>query len=148
MKINDMIPSTYLKQADVDEDYIVTVRKLEQKNVAPNDAEPELKWTVKFDEFEKPMVLNSTNIQLMAQACDSEDSDDWIGRQVIVYSDPNVAYAGKLVGGLRIKKHKVAKPMTPKPRPLPAAATHSPVVKTSDSEGFANQDIPDDDLPY
>ena len=145
MKITDMLPSTYLKQSDVDEDYIVTVQKLEQKNVAAADSDPELKWTVRFAEFEKPMVLNATNIQLMAAACDSDDTDDWIGKQVIVYTDPNVSYGGKLTGGLRIKKHKVARPMTPKPRtPLPAAAREAPASagKASDSESFANEDIP------
>jgi len=49
------------------------------------------------------MVLNSTNIQLLAKACESEDTDDWIGKKVIIYSDPNVSFGGKLVGGLRVK---------------------------------------------
>ena len=143
-KISDMLPSTYLKQSDVDEDYIVTVVKLEQKNVAPADSDPEMKWTVRFAEFDKPMVLNSTNIQLMAKACDSDDTDDWIGKEVIVYTDPNVSYGGQLVGGLRIKKHKVSKPVAPKARaPLPAAAREAPMRSgSSDSEGFANEDVP------
>lgn len=127
-KISEMLPSTYLKQADIDQDYIVTVAKIEQKNVAPGDADPEMKWTVKFREFEKPMVLNSTNIQLMAAACDSDDTDHWIGKEVIVYTDPNVSYGGKLVGGLRIRKHKQAAPATPRSagRAAPPAALREP----------------------
>lgn len=134
-KIGEMLESKYLKQSDVDQDYIVTIEHIEQVNVAPKDADKdEFKWTVRFEEFDKPMVLNSTNIQLLAKACDSEDTDDWIGKQVIVYSDPNVSYGGKLVGGLRIKKYSVAKPVAPKGRAQPAR---------SDSQDFADERIPD-----
>lgn len=136
-KIGEMLESKYLKQSDVDQDYIVTIRSVEQANVAAKDAEAdEWKWTVKFAEFDKPMVLNSTNIQLLAKACESDDTDDWIGKQVIVYTDPNVSYGGKLVGGLRVKKYSVARPVSPKAR----VSSARPV---SDSEQFANQEIPD-----
>jgi hypothetical protein len=67
------------------------------------------------------MVLNSTNIQLMAKACGSDDTDDWIGKQIIVYVDENVSFGGELVGGLRIRKHKQAAPVAPKAGPRPAS---------------------------
>lgn len=114
MKTKDMLPSSYLKQADVDSDYIVTIAKIEQKNVARDDDPPELKWLVHFAEFDKPMVLNSTNIQLTEKACKSDDTDDWVGKEVIVYTDPNVSYGGKVTGGLRIREHKVVVATTPK----------------------------------
>lgn len=102
-KIGEMIESKYLKQADVEEETEVTVVKVGKLNVAREDQEPEMKWAIRFQEFKKPMVLNSTNIQLLAKACGSDDSDDWAGKKVTVYSDPNVSFGGKLVGGLRIK---------------------------------------------
>jgi hypothetical protein len=113
-KISEMIPSNYLKQSDIDQDYIVTVKKLEHKNVARDDEPADVKWLVHFAEYEKPMVLNTTNIQLMAQACGSDDTDDWIGKEVIIYVDPNVSYGGKLVGGLRIRKHQTVVATAPK----------------------------------
>ena len=40
------------------------------------------------------------NIQLCARACNSDDTDEWTdGRKSVLYADPNVSYAGKLVGG-------------------------------------------------
>ena len=141
-KINDMLPSKFLKQSDVDQDYIVTIRGVEQVNVAAQDADQDdFKYVIHFEEFDKPMVLNSTNIQLLAKATDSDDTDDWTGKQVIVYTDPNVSFGGKVVGGLRIKKYAISKPVAPKGRALPAAATRSP--KANDSEDFANEEIPD-----
>jgi hypothetical protein len=78
-KIGEMIESKYLKQSDVDADVIVTVQKVGKANVAPKGEEPELKWLIRFNEFEKPMVLNSTNIKRLAKACNSDDTDEWIG---------------------------------------------------------------------
>ncbi len=111
--IGQMIESKYLKQSDVDGEVEVTILKVGQLNVAREDAEPEMKWAAKFQEFKKPMVLNSTNLQLLAKACESEESEDWIGKKVVIYADPNVSFGGKLVGGLRVKlpiKAKSARP--------------------------------------
>jgi hypothetical protein len=105
-KIGEMIESKYLKQSDVDADTVVTVEKVGKANVAPKGEEAEFKWLIRFSEFTKPMVLNSTNIKRLAKACDSEDTDDWIGKQVVLYVDPDVEFAGNVVGGLRIRAHK------------------------------------------
>lgn len=121
-KISEMLPSNYLKQSDFPEDYVVTIRGIERKNIAMDGKPAEYKWLATFAEFEKPMVLNSTNIQLMAKACGSDDTDDWIGKQIIVYVDENVSFGGELVGGLRIRKHKQAAPVAPSgPRPASAS---------------------------
>lgn len=119
-KISEMLPSSYLKQSDFDEaGFIVTVATITHKNIARDDEAEELKWIVHFQEFEKGMVLNSTNINALAKACGSDDTDDWAGKQVVVYVDPNVSYGGKTIGGLRIKRHVRAQP--------PKAAPHKAV---------------------
>lgn len=105
-KIGEMIESKYLKQSDVDTDTNVTVEKVGKANVAREGDEPEYKWLVRFTEFKKPMVLNSTNIKRLAKACGSEDTDDWIGKQVVLFVDPDVEFAGNVVGGLRIRAKK------------------------------------------
>ena len=112
-RIGEMIESKYLKQSDVPEETEVTIVKVGQINVAREDEQPEMKWAIRFQELKKPMVLNSTNIQLLAKACESEDTDDWIGKKVIIYSDPNVSFGGKLVGGLRVKLQVKKKAMAP-----------------------------------
>lgn len=121
-KISEMLPSNYLKQTDFPEDYVCTVRKIERKNIAMDGKPADYKWLAHYDEFDKPMVLNATNIQLMSKATGSDDTDDWIGKQVVVYVDENVSFGGELVGGLRIRKHKQAAPVAPQRRPAPARA--------------------------
>ncbi len=118
-RICDMIPSNYLKQADFDQNgTIVSVKGLEQKNVAQDDQEPDLKWCIFFTEFDKPMVLNTTNINAMAEACDSDNSDDWMGQEVVVYVDAKINFGGKRVGGLRVRRYT----QTPLPVAAPARA--------------------------
>lgn len=105
-KIGEMIDSKYLKQTDVEDEITVTVVKVGKANVARKGDEPEYKWLVRFKEFEKPMVLNSTNIKRLAKACDSEDTDEWTDKQVVLYVDPDVEFGGNIVGGLRIRANK------------------------------------------
>lgn len=139
-KTKDMLPSNYLKQADFDQPYIVKIRKIEQKNIAMEGKPADMKWLAHFEEFEKPMVLNTTNIQLMEKACGSDDTDDWIGKAIIVYTDPNVSFGGELVGGLRIRKHVVEKAPTSPRR----------VVAPLGVAGDDGRPMPDaeDDIPY
>src|SRR5574342_238315 len=99
-------PSKYLSKEDVGRGALVTVKGIEQRNVAREGDSPEFRWLMHFMEGNKPLVLNSTNIQLAARICGSENTDDWTGRQLVLYTDPNVSYAGKLVGGIRIRAPK------------------------------------------
>lgn len=103
MKIGDMIDSKYLRQSDIgDEEHTVTVAGLKKVNVARDDEDPEYRWTIKFEEFPKPMVLNVTNLKRMGKAL-GDDTDGWIGGKVILYVDPDIEFGGNVVGGLRIK---------------------------------------------
>lgn len=107
MRAADMIESKYLKQSDIDGEVIVTIQKLGQGNVASDDQPEEKKWMIKFVEFPKAMVLNSTNIQLLERIC-GDETDEWPGQEVVIYVDPNVSFAGKVTGGLRLKSAKPA----------------------------------------
>ena len=113
-----MKESKYLKKEDAGTGKLVTIISLEQQNVAMEDQAPDMKWIIHFKEFTKGMVLNWTNIQLLSKAVGSEETEDWIGRQVVVYEDPNVGYGGKIVGGIRIREVRKVK-VTPKPTAPP-----------------------------
>lgn len=112
--VNEMLPSAYLKKEDCDPPILVTIADIKQENLAMEGKPQELKWVMFFAEHEKGIVLNSTNIQLAASICASQNTDDWIGKRIVLYSDPNVSFGGKLVGGIRIRapKNGNAKPIT------------------------------------
>lgn len=117
-KISEMRESKFLKKEDVGRGVLATITGCDQQNVAMEGAGQELKWCLHFSELEKPLVLNSTNIQLCAKICGSEDTDHWTGKRLVLYVDPNVSYAGKLIGGIRVRAPKPG--AVPPPPPVTA----------------------------
>jgi len=136
MKIADMRESKFLKQSDVGRGALLTIKSIEQHNVAKEGADPELKYCISFLESEKPLVANSTNLQLCASIFGSDETDDWTGKKIVLYTDPTVSYGGKLVGGIRVRapKHQAQAQLAPKvgPKPLPVD----------------EPDLTDDDIPF
>lgn len=106
--INQMVQSKYLKTADVPDPVIVTVQGVKQVNMAKEDEAPELKWAIKFVEIDKPMVLNTTNIHVAAKVFQSDNTDEWKGKEIILFTDPNVSFGGQVVGGLRFRGQEKA----------------------------------------
>jgi hypothetical protein len=101
--ISQLKQSKFLTRADVGKGALVTIREIIQENVAMEGSEPDMKFCLVFDEKEKPMVLNSTNGQIIAAITGSEDTDDWTGKKIVLYDDPTVSFGGKLVGGIRCR---------------------------------------------
>jgi hypothetical protein len=130
-KLHEMMDSKYMKKEDLVEGAaIVTIVSIEQKNVAMDDQPVELKWTARLAEFRKPLVLNPTNLQLLAKIIGSDDSDDWINKRVVLYVDDNVSFGGKIVGGLRVRAIR---------KPPMGATNRQPVPAVDEME---------DDIPF
>jgi len=104
-KLAEMLPSKFLKQADVPAPALVNLSHITKEQVNQENEPEEHKWVAHFREFDRPLVLNTTNLNALALIFNSEDSDDWRG-ECVIYTDPNVSFGGKLVGGLRIRKPK------------------------------------------
>jgi hypothetical protein len=128
MKTSEMRESKFLKQTDVGVGMLMTVAGCEKHNVAKDGADPELKWCLAFEESDKPLVLNSINIQLLERIFNSDETDQWIGKKVVLYVDPSVSYQGKVVGGIRVR---APKKLAAKPVPVPVT-----------------QDLSDEDIPF
>jgi len=107
-RTSEMVQSKYLKTADVPDPVIVTVVKVGKVNIAKEDAAPEYKWAIRFKEFQKPMILNTTNIKIAEKVFGSDDTDDWIEKEIVLFTDDNVTFGGELVGGLRFKGQEKA----------------------------------------
>lgn len=135
MHISNMKQSNFLTRADVGTGVLMTIKAIHQENVAKEGAAPEMKWAMSFVEADKPMILNSTNLQLIALITKSEETDTWPGQKIVLYDDPSVSYAGKLVGGIRIRAPRGAaakaaaapKPkLAPEPEPEGAGDPETP----------------------
>ena len=119
-RISEMRESKFLKKEDVGTGMLVTIEDCRQFNVAKEGADPEMKWCLLFAEQDKPLVMNQTNLQICAQVCGSEDTDEWKNKRIVLYTDPNVTFGGKLVGGIRVRAPKKSAP-PPKPVAPPVA---------------------------
>lgn len=131
MHISGLKQSRFLTRADAGRGILCTIREVFQENVAKEGAPEELRWCVAFHEQEKPMVLNSTNAQLIAQITGQEDTDNWAGHKVVLYDDPSISFGGKLVGGIRVRAPRGQAAKAPARRPTTPPPQHQP----SDNDG-------------
>ncbi len=106
--ISKMIPSNYLKTGDIQADgeageLDVTIADVRQEELRVDGGETKSKWVCYFEEVERGLVLNKTNIEKLAKLCGSEMSEDWTGKRVRLYVTP-VQFRGEEVDAIRIKR--------------------------------------------
>lgn len=139
MHINQLKQSKYLKRSDVTKPVLVTIQSFSEENVAMEGKPPEMRWAMHFKELPKPMIVNSTNAQIIAGFLGSEETDDWVGKKVVLYDDPNITFGGKLVGGIRVRQPKNQPKPAPKPAPTPEP---EPEIEPELVEPEAEDDVP------
>jgi hypothetical protein len=139
-----MIESKFLKKEDVTPDKLFTIRAFEYTNAAGEGQPAEMKYAMYFNEHAKPMLLNSTNIQLLKMALGVNGPQEAIGRQIVAFNDPTVSYGGKLVGGIRLRAPRVRQA----PAPVSSFQHHPPVNQASTYVNPAHVDKFDDEVPF
>jgi hypothetical protein len=83
------------------------------------------------------MVLNATNREILKRTF-GDDTDLTIGKQIVVYVDPNISYAGKIIGGIRMRAPKTVPGRKPVPPPVPEP----------EPQREAGEDEFDNDIPF
>lgn len=112
--VNDLKNSKFLAKEDVVPDKLVTIESYEETDVSLDDKPTQMKWILRFREFDKPMVLNKTNGMLIAQILSSDEFDNWIGKKVVLWNDESVMFAGEFTGGIRVRADKRTAQAPPK----------------------------------
>jgi hypothetical protein len=108
--VDDLKSSKFLTKNDVEPPIRVTIDRYKEQNVAMENQPEEMKYTLYFKEVPKPLVLNITNGKLIQIVTGSGDLNDWVGKQIVLYNDPTVSFAGELTGGIRVQ---VPQPQVP-----------------------------------
>lgn len=151
MHISQIKQSRFLTRGDVGKGVLVTISSISQENIAMEGQPQELRWCLFFTETDKPLVLNSTNAQIIAQITGSEETDYWVGKKIVLYDDPTVSFGGKLVGGIRCRAPRNIPPQTSKPlfNPKPPPAPQPPQAPALPPEEMQS-DLPgeDDSVPF
>lgn len=128
-KVSEMLQSKYLRKEDIDDDTHVTIRgvKLEDIGIGDNS---EQKWVIYYKEFTKGHVLNVTTIRIL-EAAFGDETDNWKGKQIMLYVDPSVSFQGRVVGGLRVRVPKPSK-----------AAERAPGKPQHEADEKFDEDVP------
>ena len=119
--INDLKQSRFLTKGDVGKGMLLTIKGWHEENVAMSGDAPEKKYCLDFDEIDKPLVLNSTKGNVIAQICGSDDFAAWVGYRIVAFHDVNISMGGKLVGGISVRAPRIASAPVPMPAPMPRA---------------------------
>jgi hypothetical protein len=94
---------TYLKQSDVTIPVVWTITDVQERLIAVPGKKPKPKLVLFFDGNQKGLVLNMSNGDTLYNMTGQEDPEEWIGQSVELYVDETVNYAGKRVGGVRLR---------------------------------------------
>ena len=117
MRTSDLSSSRYFSRKDLPEPVVGTISSVKHENIAMESDEEKMKYVMYFEEHTKGFVLGPTTGGQIEEALGSDDSDDWIGKQVELYVDTNVMMKGKKVGGVRVRAVTGSAPAQPPPPP-------------------------------
>lgn len=96
--------SRFLKHEELDgHDWDFTVDRVERQEIKDSEGQKELKFVVFFREMEKGMILNATNMKTITKIMGTNESDDWVGKRITVYTKDDIEMGGELKSGLRVR---------------------------------------------
>lgn len=146
--INEMQNSNYLKASDFDlKGTTLTIRTVQEETLGSGkDAKD--KWVIYFEEQEKGLVLNVTNMNMIAEL-HGDETDDWEGKQVVLYRT-KAEYQGKRVDAVRVKDEVPVVARKGKPTAAPASKAKAAPVKTrgGKTQNEDEDEADEDDVPY
>ncbi len=130
MNIDTAFPSKYLKAADLPEDGTAIPFKIEKVETEEVGRDKNIKPVIYFAGQEKGLVANKTNCNTIAKALGSRDTEDWIGKSILLYST-EVQFGDEMVESIRVKVRPAplapplepSRPLSGRPSPRTGAAT-------------------------
>lgn len=100
---DDFLGGNYLRKEDIRQPLNVTVTDVWSEKILGSNRP---KLIIGFEEIEKPLILNKTNIKRLVAIFGTPDTTEWRG-QILLYVENGVEYAGRVVGGLRVDRPRV-----------------------------------------
>lgn len=101
MKSSDAFPSQYVSAPDLKGQRVpVVIERVAMVEMKEMDGSVIHKPAAKFQGTEKQMIINITNWNMIAELY-GEDSDMWIGREIILYP-ARVPFGNKIVDAIRV----------------------------------------------
>lgn len=154
MRVSDFYPSRYLKAEDFSGECVLTVKNVAVEELGP---ERERKPVLYFDGETRGLVLNKTNMAVLAKAY-GDETEGWRGRPIALYP-LEVQFKNEVVRALRVRIPAAPAPRSSPGRPVqsrpPASPPRAPARSRPDSSEpptWDDSDAPragqDDDVPF
>jgi hypothetical protein len=133
----DLFPSKYFKATDLQHGPLRgTIAEVTAQPIRDGDRTVP-KYVVTFREFEKQLILNKTNCEVLAAMVGSEDPNDWVGVVIELYKDTTRVRNGEMRDCVRLRKAPARQVKAAVP--AEARPAHKPVTSATASE-------PEDDI--
>jgi hypothetical protein len=110
---DDFVESKYMRKEDIHAPVLLTAAAVERVELNVPGKPIEIKPLMHFKERGyKPLLVNKTNWFECAEIFGTRNLAEWLGKQLVIYIDPNVSYAGKRIGGIRVRAPAAVKAKT------------------------------------
>ena len=126
MKKSEALPGKYLAKGDFDKPTLVKINRVELEGVKNDRGEFEDKPVLYVDSPSNPqldctrgIILNVGNWEACEEIDGADDSDAWVGTEIVIWTDESVMFGAKKVGGIRIRKPSRTNKPAPVEEPMP-----------------------------
>jgi len=131
MKRGDIMPSNYLGKDDFPQDTLCTIKEVVREEIKGDSGKEDKAVLYLMNpsndalDCTRGVILNVGNWEACEEISGQDDSDNWPGTMVVLYTDSSVMFAGKRVGGLRIRAARMEAPAKAEPAPAPSGQDDS-----------------------
>jgi hypothetical protein len=102
MKVSDVFSGSSLKATDIgDAEVTVVIATIDVREYTDN-GKTSKKLYLTFQGKTKGLVVNKTNATRLAKLY-GDDTDGWIGKEIVLYVDNEVTFGADTVPGLRVR---------------------------------------------
>jgi hypothetical protein len=102
--LSEAFPSKYLKATDLEDGpAVATIKLAELEKIKGYDGKEQAKVVVYFAKKFKPLILNRTNFESIADIADSGETEEWGGTKIELFTIP-VTFNGKTADSVRVRK--------------------------------------------
>lgn len=149
---SDIYKSPWLKAADLygdDDEMTLTISRTGIHEFEDSRTrETKAQIVLEFRELEdKKLGLNATNFRMLAAIFGSDESDDWIGQQVVLYVAQDRMPDGSTGDCIRVKKRATEKLRDARKAARPAK--QQPTARPQQPQPMTQAEVDDDeDLPF
>jgi hypothetical protein len=94
----------YLKKEDIPSPVNTSILWIKEEEVTAPGKGTETRLVLYLDGLKKGLVLNTANAEALEEITGTDDYEKWSDIPVQLYTDPDVTFGKKKVGGIRIRK--------------------------------------------